>query len=119
MNPWNVRVGIDPTRTLLLVTDPGGDLLKASLPSRTEHPRALLTLLEGLALWSGSSPLCAATSVAPAVPPSVVTAVLGGDFWPTESPLVRMAILEPPLRRRRIAGVGDFRPLQRLPGGAR
>ncbi len=39
----------------LLCTSPEwGDVLKARLPLRPCHPRALLTLLEGVSLWNGS-----------------------------------------------------------------
>lgn len=103
----------------MLVADPIGDVLKAQLPTRPEHPRALVTLLEGLALWSGQAPLCAAISVADAVSRSAVTALFGGDVWPAESPLVQMAILDSPALRRRIRGIGDFRALHRLAGGVR
>jgi hypothetical protein len=41
-----------PTSTRLLVTTPGDEVLKASLPPpRQGHPRAAATLLEGLSLW--------------------------------------------------------------------
>lgn len=39
--------------TLLIEDDERGDLLKARLPHAPRHPRALLTLLEGAALWHG------------------------------------------------------------------
>ena len=35
----------------------GDELLCAELPLPPDHPRALLTLLEGLAIWGGE-PLC-------------------------------------------------------------
>lgn len=36
----------------ILVTDAGrGPILKAQMPSYPKHPRALTTLLEGLAMW--------------------------------------------------------------------
>lgn len=119
MNPWNVTIRIQQDRTMLLVTDWTGDVLKARLTTCPAHPRALLTLLEGLALWSGQSPLCVATSVAASAPRSAVMALLGGDVWPAESPLVQMDFSEPPARRRRIRGLGDFRALHQLAGGAR
>lgn len=114
MESWNVTIRIERDRTMVLVTEPCGDVLRARLPTRSEHPRALLTLLEGLALWSGQVPICAAISVAAAVPPFVVGELLGGEFWPQESPLVRLAFVEPRGRRRRLGGVGDFRLLYRV-----
>ena len=50
--PTTLRIGCNELK--LLVTSPqGDDLLKARLPVQTSHPRALLTLLEGVALWCG------------------------------------------------------------------
>ena len=51
---WPTTLRIGGKELKLLVTSPeGDDLLKARLPIRPPHPRALLTLLEGVALWSG------------------------------------------------------------------
>lgn len=119
MNPWNVTIRVHQDRTMLLVADPLGDVLKAQLPTRPEHPRALVTLLEGLALWSGQTPLCAAISVVATAPPSAVMALFGGDVWPIESPLVRLAFQDSPARRRRIRGIGDFRAVHCIAGGVR
>ena len=48
MSPWNVTIRVHQYRTMLLVADPRGDVLKAQMPTQPEHPRALVTLLEGL-----------------------------------------------------------------------
>ena len=54
MSLWPTTLRIGGKELKLLVTSPDGDdLLKARLPVRPPHPRALLTLLEGVALWSG------------------------------------------------------------------
>jgi hypothetical protein len=51
---WPTTLRIGSKELKLLVTSPqGDDVLKARLPVRPRHPRALLTLLEGVALWSG------------------------------------------------------------------
>jgi hypothetical protein len=50
--PTTLRIG-DENLKLLVTSPEGDDLLKARLPHRPPHPRALLTLLEGVALWSG------------------------------------------------------------------
>jgi hypothetical protein len=48
---WPTMLRIGGKELKLLVTSPeGDDLLKARLPVRPPHPRALLTLLEGVAL---------------------------------------------------------------------
>jgi len=53
---WPTMLRIGGKELKLLVTSPeGDDLLKARLPVRPPHPRALLTLLEGVALWSGEA----------------------------------------------------------------
>ena len=59
---WPTTLRIGDKELKLLVTSPeGDDLLKARLPIQPPHPRALLTLLEGVALWSGE-PLYAVIS---------------------------------------------------------
>ena len=116
---WNTRLHLDATALKLLIDDDHGDTLKARLPPRPHHPRALLTLLEGLALWSGQ-PLHAAISAATLHPPSSAAALFGDDLAPLDSALVRFDFVDPPerRRRRRISGVGDFRQLYLL-GGTR
>lgn len=51
---WSVKVRLRPRRLELTVTDLERDLLRASLPTPPAHPRALVTMLEGLALWQGA-----------------------------------------------------------------
>ena len=49
MTAWKAMVEARPGLMKLLVTDAHGeDLLKARMPERPDHPRALLTLLEKL-----------------------------------------------------------------------
>ena len=50
---WPTMLRIGEELKLLVTSPEGDDLLKARLPVRPPHPRALLTLLEGMALWSG------------------------------------------------------------------
>jgi hypothetical protein len=114
MEPW--RATVEPTRgsVRLLATDPDhNELLKAVLPPRSDHPRALLTLLEGVALWSGA-PLGAAIAVGPHLDPRCAEVLFGGALWPADSALVRFDVVEVPRRRRTIAGLGDFRQLRLL-----
>jgi len=95
----------------LLVTSPqGDDLIKARLPTRSAHPRALLAMLEGIALYSGE-PLVAVIFAAEDWPDSEA---LGEGLWPAESPLVKFEFALPtPRAARRLQGVGDFRDLRR------
>ena len=116
MHPWNTRLLVEPTHLKILTADEEGDLLKARLPASPRHPRALLTLLEGLALWTGT-PLCAVTCAPDRWDPSLVAGLFGNDFAPVESALVRYEFVQPPMRRRRprrLSGVGDFRQLYLL-----
>ncbi|MDI7268503.1 MAG: hypothetical protein QME96_10955 [Myxococcota bacterium] len=117
MRPWNVTLHPSPGALKLLVEDLRGDLMRARLPLGPEHPRALLTVLEGLALWSGT-PICAVISVDDPPVPICESALFGGDFWPVESSMVHFE-QRPSGRRRRIAGLGDFRPLYAAGRGAR
>ena len=111
MTKWRSTLRVSPHEVRLLVTDPmRGDVLKAHLPDRPPHPRALLTLLEGLALWSGQ-PLCTVISAADAVFPTPDSMLFGDELWPGESPLVRFEIALPG-RRKRLPGLGDFRGLR-------
>jgi hypothetical protein len=95
-----------------------GDLLKARLPGRPPHPRALLTLLEGLALWSGH-PMCTVISAACDAAPTPDSILFGDELWPGESPLVRFEVAIPGCRKR-LPGLGDFRAVRQLaPRGPR
>jgi hypothetical protein len=109
MPEWNLRLHLTPRTLKVLAEDPLGDVLRARLPSRPGHPRALLTLLEGLALWSGE-PLTAAISAAGKLDSSFDRDLFGGGFYPPESDLVRYRTL--PVRgHRQIEGLGDFRAM--------
>ena len=115
---WTCVVRVCRGQCQVLATEPPGtDLLKARLPLPPPHPRALLTLLEGLALWSGY-PLHAVVS---AEDPSdtLGSGIFGDEFFPGESQLVHWD-LGAPGRRVVLRGMGDFRPLRRksAKGGA-
>lgn len=115
MKRWTSCLKIHRGMVRLLVQDPHvGDVLKASLPPQTHHPRALLTLLEGLALYQGA-PLSTVISVEPSCQLSRLAGLLGDELWPSESQLVRFDIVAPG-RRRRLAGLGSFEPLRRTLG---
>jgi hypothetical protein len=108
-----------PQRGLLLMTGMGFDgecLLKARL-SDPSHPRALITVLEGLALWSGHK-LPVAVGVNASCASSIGVLLPDGPAW--NSPLVDLHLVDHPRRRHktRIDGVGDLRAAMqlRLPG---
>ena len=112
LRSWKCSLRVTQHQTKLLLSSPLGDLLKARLDTEPQHPRALLTLLEGLSLWAGER-LCVALSVDERCPASLHTTLLGGDMWPAESQLVRFDIEYRAPRQARLPGMGDFRALRR------
>jgi hypothetical protein len=112
MAQWPTTIRIEAEDLKLLVTSPQGDRIKARLPARPPHPRALLTLLEGVALFSGE-PLYPVISAGKHRDDWLGCETWGDDLWPTESPLVHFDFAVPPARRRStIRGVGDFRDVR-------
>jgi hypothetical protein len=110
--PTTIRLGQD---LRLLVTDPQGkDQIKARLPLRPNHPRALLTLLEGVALYSGD-PIYAVISAGSRPDDWLGCETWVDDLWPTESALVQFDFLAPRPAGpgRTLRGVGDFRSVRR------
>jgi hypothetical protein len=97
--------------TQLLVTDMGDDLLKARLTNEPCHPRALVTLAEGLALWHGA-PLCIAASADGDARDCFERIFYGGGFLPPASPLVTFEVAHRNTHPQRLHGLGDFRPLR-------
>ena len=113
MSQWPTTLRIGEEELKLLVTSPDGDdLIKARLPRLPRHPRALLTLLEGVALWSGE-PLYAVISAGSHRDDWLGCETWGDDLWPAESPLVHFDFAVPPAPSRRLLrGVGDFRNMR-------
>jgi len=105
---WHCTLRVTAQRASLLVTRPEGDLLKARLDTRPCHPRALLTMLEGLSLWSGE-PLRVALRVDDDCRASHGSMLFGDELWPAESQLVRFNVVRPGRRGDRLRGLGDFR----------
>jgi hypothetical protein len=113
MARWPTTLRIGGKELKLLVTSPhGDDLLKARFPVLTPHPRALLTLLEGVALWSGE-PLHAVISASAQRDDWLCSEEWGDELWPPESPLVHFDFAISPRARRTLIGVGDFREVRR------
>jgi hypothetical protein len=111
--PWKVLLELTPTAVRLLVSGQRGDIVKAQLPAQPDHCRALMFMLEGLALWCGS-PLCVVVSAEHPVDHSFGMGPFG-DGWPEDSALVcfQFAGASTP-DSLRIAGVGDFRVLRQM-----
>jgi hypothetical protein len=118
MSEWKTTIRVSAREAKVLVTDEQGDeLLRARLPRRVDHPRALLTVLEGLALWSGS-PLYTVLSVGGPARGTYDRDLFGGVLWPIDSALVRVHVLDE-RPRRRIRGLGGFQEVLLLHGSVR
>ncbi len=112
---WTGALRVTARQASLLIEDEqSGDVMKARLPISPAHPRALLTLLEGVALWRGQ-PMHIALSAAELSAPWLGSGLFGDELWPGESPLVRFSVAVPGARKR-LAGLGDFRALRRRGG---
>lgn len=87
--PTTLRI-VDQDFRLLVRSLTGDDLIRARarLPVRPPHPRALLTLLEGVALFSGE-PLRVVISAGGERDSWRGADPTGDELWPTESALVR------------------------------
>jgi hypothetical protein len=115
---FKAMIEIAPKTVRVLVTEPQGDVMKAEFRSYPGHTRALLFILEGLALWSGQR-LCVAIHAEHPVDHSLGLGAFGGEEWPEESALVEFVFVETDGRaRRKLSGVGDFGKLRRLDGRA-
>jgi hypothetical protein len=107
VHTWSATLDVRPQSLKLVVMDAdGNELLKAIFGRAPKHPRALLTLLEGAALWS-EEPLRCVISAEHPVSHSLGLGVFG-DEWPEESALVRFQFVQR-TRRRRIRGIAEPR----------
>jgi hypothetical protein len=112
IRPWHCTLAVTATAATILVQDNNSDVLKARLHPRPSHPRALLTLLEGISLWH-AQPLCVALSVADSCLPGQYSMLFGDELWPAESALVQFDIVHR-VHPKRLVGVGDFRHIRKL-----
>lgn len=109
---WKSTLRVDCKKVKLLVSGyRQGDILKACLPASPQHPRAVLTLLEGLALWNGRR-LSVAISVDETYLHYGESSLFGEGLWPVESPLVNFEMVQKGRKKHHIRGVGDFRSLR-------
>ncbi len=114
MATWKSQLRVDEEGVRLLLSDRlGHDLLKARLPFRSQHPRGLLTLLEGAALYSGDR-LDVATSVARSAVRDSIEDLFGNPLTPIDSALVRFDFVTRAARGRRLHGLGSFREVRSL-----
>ena len=113
MRHWTSALRLSGREVKLLITDwEGSDVLKARFSASPQHPRAMLTLLEGIALYSGHR-LDVALGADETCPSSLGSRLLGDELWPAESQLVEFHVVPRGPRRVRLRGLGDFRALRR------
>lgn len=113
MTAWPTTLRLEKDIRLLVRSPDGDDLIKARLPLRPRHPRALLTMLEGVALF-GASPLCVVISAGNGGASEIALEQWCDELWPAESPLVQFELAVPPRRARgRIDGAGSARAARR------
>jgi hypothetical protein len=111
---WTVNVRSTATETVMRVMQERDDVLKARLPAWPEHPRALLTLCEGLALWHGW-PLRVAVSADADSQDNFERIFYADGLIEPQSPLVVLEHhLDAARRGRRIRGVGGERRRLRI-----
>jgi len=118
MASWQVFLEPLPRGVRILITDNGDDRLKALLPDYPVHPRALLTMLEGLALWTEEPLRVVISAERPCSHSLGLGHFAAPPHWPAESDLVRFEFrtprassLTPPSRG---TGLGEFSRLRRL-----
>ncbi len=115
MQRWRTTVHVARSTVKILVTDEEGDeVLRARLPRASNHPRALLTLLEGVALWSGA-PVTAVISAAAAARSTCGSELFGAPWAPADSALVRLDVIEG-RRQYHLRGLGRFSEVLRIHG---
>ncbi|MBX3275286.1 MAG: hypothetical protein KF729_33780 [Sandaracinaceae bacterium] len=120
MEPITVMLSPELTQTRLLALRQERDVLKAVLPPvSSAHPRAVVTVLEGLSLWTQQrlSVVLAVDEQDPSFYGS--TDLCDALGYGTRSLHFEVGVaVRPPRRVRRcIEGVGDFRDLRVLRAG--
>lgn len=107
----------NPEITRILVQDGPIPILKARLPDAPQHPRALETLAEGIALWYGR-PVYAALGVADEDALCVTPRWHATVDGLLRSPLVTIDLVHgrprPPRGRDGLGGLGDFAEVRQL-----
>jgi len=114
----SIWIGIDSTTTgtrVLATAGPTETILKARLPAAVQHPRAVPTLLEALALWAGVK--VHAAIVAGGTDTSSATRLkLDWLVEGTGDPHYRLEFVDGHRRRHRdpLDGLGQFHDLRQL-----
>jgi len=108
--PWERRPSEKRPQVFLSVkNEEGREVLRARFTGYADHPRALLCLLEGLALWQGE-PLDVVISADAPISNSLGLGAFGGEWWPAESALVRFHWESEEDQHRAEEGIGHCFP---------
>ena len=115
MDPFWMGIRADAETARVLVHAGPHPVLKARLPAVPQHPRALETLAEGVALWY-NRPLSVALAV------DAAEALSASPHWHAaldvlfRTPLVTIELVEGPPRRPRdrLGGLGVFADVRQL-----
>jgi hypothetical protein len=111
IGPWTCALRLLPSELKLLVRAPElGEVLRARLPLHPQHPRALLTVLEGLAIWHGQ-PLRVAINAAVPFQSWFDSGDFGDRLYPGDSPLVSFEVERRGRHLARLRGLADLRGL--------
>jgi hypothetical protein len=116
MSEYTVTLSLSAARSRVLLTAGPDELLRAVLPppSQIRHERAVLSLLQSLAMWLDRAPrVVVSADEGDATFLFGLTDELGN---PQRSVYYTVEVVERRARRRgrRVAGVGDFRDLRQL-----
>lgn len=100
---WHAMLEVRPEAIWLWVTEASGrDVLRAALPRPPGHCRALLMVLEGLALWS-EAPLWAVIGADHPQSDSLGLGPFGAEGgWPEDTALVSFFFRQPARPPRRL-----------------
>lgn len=109
---WHGEREKSPRISLSVSSSRQRPIVRARFTGYPDHPRALLCILEGLALWSGAVLDVAISADAP-VCTSLGLGAFGGERWPTESALVRFAWVSGEDQFRAETGIDHWHSAQR------
>lgn len=106
---WHATLEVKGETIWVWVSERSGrDVLRATLPGPPAHPRALVTVLEGLALWGGA-PLYAALGVEHPPGDSPGLSGYGFEGWPEDSALLSFVVRHPARPHRRLGRLDGSR----------
>ena len=109
---WHQERGKSPRISLSVKGSDQHQIVRARFTGYPDHPRALLSMLEGLALWNGAVLDVAISADAP-VCTSLGLGAFGGERWPTESALVRFGWVSREDQLRAETGIDHWLTAQR------